>query len=144
MADQIIYWVNVVSTVADSLLLLRFLQLRLTGTYTFIGLYLVVTVLLDGGFWLAGVHTPASDRVFVYSRFVMAVVFPLAAWDVFEEVQEQTAKFRRLHTLRLLSGFLMAALFALLLSAFFPPTKKSAASVAQLFNARSRSGPFPP
>jgi hypothetical protein len=118
MADHIIYWLNVVSTAADLLLLLRFLQLRLTRFYTFIGLYFVVTVLLDGGFWLAGLHTPASDRVFVYSRFVMAVVFPLAAWDVFEEVQEQTAKFRRLHTLRLLSGFLMAALFALLFSAF--------------------------
>jgi hypothetical protein len=119
MADRIIFWLNVVSTAADALLLLRFLQLRLTRAYTFIGLYLVVTVLLDGGFWFAGFHTPASDRVFVYSRFVMAVVFPLAAWDVFEELQEQTAKFRRMHTLRLLSGFLMASIFALLFSAFF-------------------------
>ncbi|HEX4772040.1 MAG TPA: hypothetical protein VH351_14485 [Bryobacteraceae bacterium] len=119
MADRIIFWLNVVSTAADALLLLRFLQLRLTRVYTFIGLYLVITVLLDSGFWLAGFHTPASDRVFVYSRFVMALVFPLAAWDVFEEVQEQTAKFRRVHTLRLLSGFLMAAIFALLFSAFF-------------------------
>jgi hypothetical protein len=118
MVNQVIYWLNIVATATDLLLLLRFLQLRLTRTYTFVGLYLAVTVLLDGGFWLAGIRTPASDRVFVYSRFVMAVVFPLAAWDVFEEVQEQTGKFRRVHTVRLLSGFIMAALFALLFSTF--------------------------
>jgi hypothetical protein len=118
MLNQIIYWMNVVSTAADTLLLLRFLLLRLNRAYMFVGLYFVITVLLDAGFWIAGLHTPASDRLFVYSRFVMAVVFPLAAWDIFEEVQDQLGKFRRLHAVRLISGILMAGLFALILSSF--------------------------
>jgi hypothetical protein len=118
MLDQVIHWMNVVSTAADSFLLLRVLLLRLQRVYLFVALYCAVTVVLDAGQWITGLQGPASARLFVYSRFVLALVFPLAAWDVFEEIREQTTKFRRLHALRLISGLIITLLFAFGRSAF--------------------------
>lgn len=120
MVDQVTYWIFLVSVGADVLLLLRLLMLRLHRVYTFVALYCVVTVVLDAGYLITGLHGPASDRLFIYSRFVEAFLFPLAAWDVFEEIQEQTAKFRRLNVIRLISGLTIGVLFALVISALAP------------------------
>ncbi len=117
MLDQVIRWVDIVGTIADVLLLIRLLTLRLHKVYVFITLYAAVTTVLDAGAWMTGLTSPASLRLFVYSRFLMAAVFPLTAWDVFEEVQQHIGKLRRLHTMRLVSGLLLTSVFALVLSA---------------------------
>lgn len=115
--DQVIRWVDIVGTVADALLLIRLLTLKLHRVYTFVTLYAAVTMVLDAGAWITGLDSPASLRLFIYSRFLMAAVFPLAAWDVFEEIQPAIGKLRRLHTMRLVSGLLLTSVFALIISA---------------------------
>jgi hypothetical protein len=145
MLDEVLHWLNVVITVTDVLLLLRVLMLRLHRVYMFVTLYCALTVVLDAGQWITGTHGLASDRLLVYSRFVVALVFPLAAWDVFEEVQEQTAKFRRLHALRLISGLIITAVFGLIFSAIAAsdedtgPISQTLVGVALLFWAATAS-----
>ena len=57
-------------------------------------------------------------RVFLYSRFLYAFVFPVAAWDVFEEFTPHLAKLRRLAISRTITSLVLITLFGLALSAF--------------------------
>jgi hypothetical protein len=67
--------------------------------------------------WL-GTGSQENLRVFLYSRFLYAVLFPLAAWDVFEEVKTQVGKLRRLALARLVSGLFFASVFGFVASLF--------------------------
>jgi hypothetical protein len=118
MLTQINHWLEIVDTAVDLVLLGRVLTLRLQKTYVYITLACVLSVMFDGvDLWLGTDSTP-EVRVFLYSRFLYAVLYPLVAWDVFEEVKGQIVKLRRLATGRLISGLFFATMFCLLLAAF--------------------------
>ena len=118
MLDHVLLWVDVAATAADTFLLARILQLRLQRTYLFIALACLLSVFFDGvQLWL-GLNSEASDRVFLYSRFLYAFVYPMVAWDVFEEMKRQISQTRRVALGRLVSGLFFAALFGFILSLF--------------------------
>ena len=118
MLIQVNHWMEILGTGVDVLLLGRVLMLRLPKVYLFITLVCVLTVFFDGvGLWL-GTGSAENFKVFLYSRFLWAVMYPLASWDVFEEVKTQIAKLRRAAIGRLISGLFFAAVFSLIFFAF--------------------------
>ncbi len=108
---------QIVGTIGDALLLCRVLVLKLHRVYTFITLYCVLELLFDVAAWWLGWDSQASMRLYFYSRFLYAALFPAIAWDVFEEIKAQIAKIRRLPTARLISGLFVTGFFACLMSA---------------------------
>jgi len=106
------------ATGIDLLLLLRVVTLRLHRTYFFIALACLLSVFFDGvALWL-GPISDENQRVFLYSRFLYAFVFPVAAWDVFEELTPHLAKLRRLAISRTITSLVLITLFGLALSSF--------------------------
>ncbi|MBV8552389.1 MAG: hypothetical protein JOY54_13885 [Acidobacteriaceae bacterium] len=118
MLNQATYWVEIAAAVADVMLLLRVVLLKLQRTYLFITLVAVLAVFFDGVTLWLGTQSQESQRVFVYSRFLYAFLYPAAVWDVFEEVHSEVGKLRKTAISRLLSSLLMALLFGLLFTAF--------------------------
>ena len=119
MLDHITLWVDIVATGADVLLLARVFQLRLQRVYLFITLACALAVFFDGVQLWFGLNSQESARIGLYSRFLYALVYPLAAWDVFEEMTPQVAQLRRIAAGRLITGLFLAALFGFLMSLFF-------------------------
>lgn len=113
MLDQIVLWMQVIGTVVECLLLGRMLLLKLQRIYLFLTLYAVVSLFIDTAFLLAGPESDASVRIFLYSRFVFALIYPLAAWDVFEEAKTAVAKIRRVHLPRMVSGVFITLLLGI-------------------------------
>jgi hypothetical protein len=106
------------ATAIDVLLLLRVLTLKLHRTYFFITLACVLSVFFDGvALWL-GPDSQENFRAFLYSRFLYAFVYPVAAWDVFEEFTLHLAKLRRIAISRTITSLVLITLFGLALSAF--------------------------
>jgi hypothetical protein len=118
MLDRITLWVDVVAAAADVLLLARVLQLRLQRVYLFITLACALSVFFDGVQLWFGLNSHESMRIGLYSRFLYALVYPLAAWDVFEEMTPQIAQLRRTAAGRLITGLFLAALFGFIMSLF--------------------------
>ena len=107
---------EIAASAFDAILLLRVLALRLHRTYQLITLACFLEVFFDGiGLWL-GNDSPEMARLFLYDRFLYAVLFPMVVWDVFEEVKSQIDKIRKLAVARLLSGLILAALFGCVLT----------------------------
>ncbi len=118
MLSQVNHWLEILGTGVDLLLLARVLMLRLSRLYLFITLACLLTVFFDGvSLWL-GTGSVENFHVFLYSRFLWAVMYPLASWDVFEEVKGQISKLRRLAIGRLVSGLFFAAMFSIIVFAF--------------------------
>lgn len=109
---QVIHWVEIASDVVDVLLLLRFLLLRFFPTYAFVILYSAITVLFDGVSLAISPETELAARIFLYSRLIVAFVFPLAAWEVFELAPTKVTKLRQLQAIRLVGGLFAMAIFA--------------------------------
>lgn len=118
MLSQANHWIDIAAAVIDALLLCRVLFLRLHRVYAFITLACLLDLFFDVVLLWLGTGSPESARVFLYSRFIYAFLFPAIAWDVFEEIKPQISKLRRLAMIRLISGLLLAAIFGLLVSAF--------------------------
>lgn len=116
MLDHAVQWMEIVESVADALLLIRILALRLNRLYTFLTLFCVLNVAFDVIAWWLGSESPANVRVSAYAQFLFAVVFPLVAWDIFEEVKTQAAKLRRLRAPRLVSGVMLSLIFGLIMT----------------------------
>ena len=120
MLTQAIHWFQIGSTVVETLLLFRILTLKLHRTYAFITLYWAVNVIFDIATsvfgWQFGWEGPESRQLSVYQVPLFAVLFPLAAWDAFEEVRPQILKLRRLHATRLMSGLFITAILACICS----------------------------
>lgn len=116
MLTQTVHWMQIAGTVADALLLCRVLILKLHRVYAFITLYCVLELLFDVAAWWLGWDSQGSMRLYLYSRFLYAALFPAIAWDVFEEIKAQIAKIRRLPTARLISGLFVTGFFACLMS----------------------------
>ena len=118
MLTQVNHWIEIAAVVVDALLLLRILQLRLYRTYLFITLACVVGLFFDSvGLWL-GMESRESVRVFLYSRFLYAFIFPAASYDVWEEIKSQIARIRRLAMFRLLASLTLAAILGLIIAGF--------------------------
>ena len=118
MLTEANHWIAIIGTAADAILLCRVLQLKLQRVYLFITLGCLLALFFDGvDLWLANDQND-NLRVFLYSRFLYAVVFPLIAWDVFEEMKSQISNLRRIATRKLISGIFFAAVFGFMLTAF--------------------------
>jgi uncharacterized membrane protein YeaQ/YmgE (transglycosylase-associated protein family) len=118
MLDKVVLWVDIAGTAVDALLLARVLQLRLQRIYVFITLACAIGVFFDlVQLWL-GLNSEESQRVFLYSRFLYALLYPLVAWDVFEEMKGQVSQMRRVAIGRLISGLFFAALFGFIMTLF--------------------------
>ena len=115
--DTLKHWIEVAGTVADALLLLRILQLRLQRTYLWITLAAVITLLLDSVALFYGPESREAVRLFVFSRFLYAFLFPAAAYDVWEEVKTQVGRIRRFAAIRLVSSLSLAALLGFIIAA---------------------------
>jgi hypothetical protein len=116
--SQVNHWLDFAATAIDVVLLLRVVTLKLHRTYFFIALACLLSVFFDGvALWL-GPLSEENQRVFLYSRFLYAFVFPVAAWDVFEEFTPHLAKLRRLAISRTITSLVLITLFGLALSAF--------------------------
>jgi hypothetical protein len=116
MLTQLNHWMEYAAAAIDALLLLRVLALRLQRTYVFLTLACVLTVLFDVAILSLTRDSPERVRVEVYSSLLIAFVFPLAAWDVFEEIANALAAIRRLAILRTLTSLLMVTFFGLILA----------------------------
>lgn len=110
MLDQIVRWMQIVGTFIEFLLLGRMLMLKLQRVYLFLTLYAAVNLLVDASALLVGIESEPGTRIFFYSRFLFAIIYPLAAWDVFEEAKSRISKIRRLHLPRLVSGMFITVL----------------------------------
>lgn len=116
MLTQANHWLEIVGTALDLVLLGRVLLLRLYRLYLFITLACVLSVFFDGvALWLDP-EPKSLANVFVYSKLLYAFVYPLIAWDVFEEVKLQIAKLRRLGIARLISGLVFACFVGFLIA----------------------------
>lgn len=121
MLSQIDFWLQVVGTIVDAILLVRIFALRLRKTYLYITLACTLTLLFDVAVLRYSADREVWQRIFLYSRFLNVLVFPLLVWDVFEEIKSRVAKIRRLAMWRLVSGILFTTLLSLILIAFAEP-----------------------
>ncbi len=118
MLTQVNHWIEVAGVVIDAVLLLRILQLRLYRTYLFITLACVVGLFFDSvGLWL-GTDSRESVRVFLYSRFLYAFIFPAASYEVWEEVKNQIARIRKFAMFRLVASLALTAILGLIIAGF--------------------------
>ena len=122
MLTQANHWLEIAAALVDALLLGRILLLRLQRLYLFITLACLLAVFFDAvDLWL-GTNSPEDFRVNLYSRLLFAFVYPLVAWDVFEEVKAPLQKLRRLAMGRLVSGLVIASVFGLLVASVAQPS----------------------
>ena len=129
MLKHAIEWLQMVVTVVEGLLLLRVLSLKLHRVYAFITLYCVLNLFFDAVSWYLGWDAPETGRIFIYSLFLFAVLYPFTAWDVFEESKALVAKLRRLQMIRLASGLFITCLCALLVGLTIEPADASGNSL---------------
>ncbi len=118
MLSQVNHWIEIIGTAIDALLLLRILQLKLHRTYVFITLACVLSLFFDGVMLWFHSDSPEFGRIFIYSRFLYAFVFPAAAYDVWEEAKAHVARIRRLAIFRLVSSLIIAAILGLIITGF--------------------------
>lgn len=112
---------EIAGTAVDALLVCRVLMLKLQRVYLFITLACLLSLFFDCvDLWLTN-DSKASLRVFLDSRFLFAFLFPLAGWEVFEEMKAQIATLRRIALRKLISGLFFATVFGFLLAVFAVP-----------------------
>lgn len=117
MLQQTTHWLEIACTALDGLLLLRVLQLRLQKIYGFVTLACGLALFYDViGLWL-GTSSEENMRVFLYSRFLYIVVYPLVAWNVFDQIADQIGKLRKIAMGRLISGLVLTSVLGLLIVA---------------------------
>lgn len=118
MLTQANHWLQFLGTALDVILLGRLLLLKLYRVYVFITLACVLSVFFDAIFLWLDPDPKTAQSVYIYSRFLYAFVFPLIAWDVFEEIKTQIAKIRRIAISRLITGLIFACLFGFVVAVF--------------------------
>lgn len=111
MLTQINHWMDYAAAGVDLVLLLRVLGLRLQRTYLFLTLACVLAVIFD----VAELrYADEFPRVPIYSDLLMACLFPIAVWDIFEEIATSVVALRRLAMLRTLASLIIISFFGLL------------------------------
>jgi uncharacterized Tic20 family protein len=117
MLSQMNLWLERASIVLDALLLLRILGLRLHRTYLFITLVAVLSLFYDAIGLALGPESERYFRVVILSKFLYAIVFPLAIWDVFEEAKPMVDKTRQMAMSRTIGSLIFITLWGLLIAA---------------------------
>jgi hypothetical protein len=112
MLNQINHWIEYAAAGIDLVLLLRVLALRLQRTYLFLTLVCLLTVVFDVANLLY--DSQAYPRVEIYGALFLSLLFPLAVWDIFEEIAKPVAAIRRLAMLRTVASLIIISLFGLL------------------------------
>ena len=107
MLTQINHWMEYAAAGVDLVLLLRVLGLRLQRTYLLLTLACLVAVIFDAAALSLVRDSPERQRVEMYADLLSAFVFPLAAWDVFEELGTSLAALRRIGIFRTATSLLM-------------------------------------
>ncbi len=107
---------QVFETFLEFLLLGRMLLLKMQRTYVYLTLYAAITVLLDTASLVVGIESDPGVRIFFYSKFLFALLYPLTAWDVFEEARTRVSKLRRLHLPRLITGVFLSVILGIVVS----------------------------
>lgn len=130
MLDQVILWVDIAGVAAEVLLLMRVLQLRLQRVYLFIALACGLTAFLDLAQLWWGLNSSESQRIFIYSRFLYAAVYPLVAWDAFEEMKPQAMSMRRMAAARFISALFVTAVFGFILTLFMTADQDQSGGVS--------------
>ncbi|MFL6417614.1 MAG: hypothetical protein ACJ74Y_18320 [Bryobacteraceae bacterium] len=116
MLEQGIHWLEIAGAALDGLLLIRVLQLRLHRVYAFLTLACGLALFFDTvALWL-GTESDENVRVFLYSRFLYTFIYPLVAWDVFEQMADQIGSIRRMAMSRLISGLVLTSILGLLIA----------------------------
>ena len=110
MLNQVNHWMEYAAAAVDLVLLLRVLGLRLNRTYMFLTLACALAVIFDVADLVYGDQAP---RVPIYAQLFSACLFPLAAWDIFEEMTTAVATLRRLAMLRTMASFIIISFFGL-------------------------------
>ena len=118
MLSQVNIWVERIGMVFDLVLMLRILLLKLHRTYLFITLFTLLGLFYDGVGLALGTQSEDFSRVVIVSKFLYAIVFPLAIWDLFEEAKPIVEKLRRLAMTRMISSLIFISLWGLLIAAF--------------------------
>jgi len=131
--SQFNHWAEIAAVAADALLLLRILQLRLHRVYLFITLACVIGLIFDSAQVWLGSETRESARVFLYSRFLYAFVFPAASYDVWEELKTQLARVRRFAILRLGASLTLAAILGIVISSLASADEANSEAVFDTF-----------
>lgn len=111
MLNQINHWMEYVAAGVDLVLLLRILSLRLQRTYLFVTLLCTLSVLFDAANFRFAQDVP---RVQFYSQIFLACLFPVACWDIFEEVAALVGGLRRLAMLRTLASLILISFIGLI------------------------------
>jgi hypothetical protein len=117
MMKEAMHWMLLSGSVLDTVLLLRVLGLRLQRIYAFITLDCVLSVLFDWVSAYLGWDSAEATRVFALTRFLYAVLTPLIAWDVFEEVKREVSKIKRLEAMRMALSLIVIGGFSFVLLA---------------------------
>jgi uncharacterized membrane protein len=60
------------------------------------------------------VYAQGAPRVQIYSQLFLALIFPLAVWDIFEEIANAVATIRRMAMLRTLASLIIISFIGLL------------------------------
>jgi hypothetical protein len=120
MLEHSIQWMNMAQTVVEGLLVCRLLLLRLHRPYLFITLYWLLSVFFDSICWWTGWTTRAALQTGTLEWFFLAFLTPFAAWEAFEEVLPQAAKWRRLALGRFVWSIVLTVIFVLIVSANVP------------------------
>jgi hypothetical protein len=118
MLSQINLWAERAGMFLDLLLMLRILTLRLRQTYVFITLFVLLSLFYDGVALLMGSESPEFRNVTLLSKFVYSIVYPLVAWDLFEEAKQTVDKVRKMAMSRMMTSLLFITLWGLLIAAF--------------------------
>ena len=104
--------------VLDLILMVRILVLKLRRTYLFITLFAFLSLFYDAIELAMGSDSPDFHGVWIFSKFVYGIVFPLAAWDLFEEAKPFIDKVRKLAMSRMITGLVFILFWGLLVAAF--------------------------
>lgn len=119
-------------TVAEGLLLIRILSLRLQRLYVWLTLYWAVNLIFDSAAWALGYESKQTGVLVLYSLFLLGLLFPLAAWDTFEEMKPVISKLRVLQGSQMVTGLCATLLIVTIFYAITTPDDQSAADLGIL------------
>jgi len=105
--------------VLEALLLARLISLKLHKTYAFVTLYWAVAIIIDVSHWVVGWDSKDSLQIALHEPLILAVLYPLLVWDVFEEIKPKLAVTLRFQATRMISGLVVTVIMSGIWALFF-------------------------
>jgi hypothetical protein len=119
MLTGVIHWTATAGLVLEVLLLFRLLALKLQKTYAFVTLYWAVSIIIDSAQCFFGWDSKESTQIGLHQPLLLALIYPLLVWDVFEEIRPKVATVMRFQATRMISGLVVTVIMSGLWSLFF-------------------------